>query len=266
MAAEESDLDEIFFLMMQTGEIETFKSTLQEALSKTPRLLLHKNMYGMTLLHFAARNADIEAIESLIEMGADPAQRGGCDGKQTALHYAASKSYFFAIYLKIFIKNLGGKDLTSLLMEVLPKGICSEINLLRALQQITLSRFESTLWEILEQCKLKGFSYECKHMLKHVQTQMKQRVFYQKSISTLMLLLQHTNTLEDFQLLLNSWLSKIDLKISHSLPSSPRIMLDSSSPILSRREPEENSDLEETLAEDYSEGRGTPHPRRKSVS
>jgi ankyrin repeat protein len=238
-----------------------------------------KNKLGMTLLHFAVRNGDIEATKILIENNADPSYAGGFNEKQTPLHCAVERSYFFAIYLKILIKNLKRKDLTALLMEVLPENVCPKITLPRILQQITLQQFESILWQVLAQSRPEEFSPRFQAVLTYVQTQMQvQGVSYPKTINTLMGILEYTNDLTDFNGLLKKLLSKVPLRTSFSVPTSPRIH--SSSPIFGAHNFSEeasldefNSDLfdtdrslnEDSLAEDSFDASAAPRFRRGSI-
>lgn len=147
MAAQEDEFNSAVCLMLEKGKGKEFNQKLEE----TPSLLGAKSEFGMTLLHLAARNGDVESIKSLIKNAADPSYAGGPDGKQTALHYAAENSYFFAIYLTLLIKKLTKDDFTKLCIQVLKSAKIPNDTLpfLGKVLQLTLEKFEVILKQVL---------------------------------------------------------------------------------------------------------------------
>lgn len=115
MAAQASDFDRLFTLMLMREEEEEFKAEIK----KNPSLVTIENEWHMTLLHIAARNGNRKICEILIENGADPSFPGGVRRNQTALHYAAEHSYSCAISLVHITQRLKQKDLTPLLGQIL---------------------------------------------------------------------------------------------------------------------------------------------------
>jgi hypothetical protein len=273
MAAQEDQFSETVYLMLNKGKKEKFKEKLQQM----PWLIEAKSKSNMTLLHLAARNGDVESIKILIEKDADPSYAGGHDGKQTALHYAAGNSRFFAIYVTALIKSLNGKDFTPFLMQIVAQNTPQNLKsgLRQTLQQITPQKFEFVLWQILEQAKSGDFSPEFGAALTHMQTQLQLQVQAQmqaqelpglRTIANLLMILQHTDNSQDFTLLLGQMLDEICLKRSASVPISP--VIHSSSPIFSpyncsREASPDGSDLgEDSLDSD----RTLIHRRRWSIS
>lgn len=264
MAAEEGELSEVLYLMLGAATRDEFRQKLENKPSLTAATSTAK-IGSMTLLHFAARNGDVESIKVLIENGADPSYAGGYDGKQTALHYAAMKSYFFAVYFTLLIKSLSGKDFTPLLMVVLPKSIFPELKLTlqQTLQKITLETFESSLWQALEQSSPEIFSFNLRIALENMQVKMKEQPQL-KTIANLIEIIQHSNEASDFILLLGQVLNRIAAKISSSFFASA--IIHPSSPIYSSQISSSNEASlgESDLDEDSIDFDTAPRHRRRN--
>ena len=191
MAAEEDSLDELFYLMLQVGREEDFRTELKNA----PTLIDATNQFGMTLLHWAVRNGNIEIIKILIEHGADPSFPIGLNGNKTALHLAAQNSYFFAIYLTQLINQLTGKDFTPLLTQVLHQELNERMSILNtSLQQITNQLKSNDLMPLLAQV----LQQELKESISLLKKNLQQIKKLEEKLQLLMYLLQE-NLLQEFE-------------------------------------------------------------------
>ncbi len=258
------DFDRLLNLMLTVGKEEEFNAELKEK----PSLVKIKNECHMTLLHMAARNGNIEIWEILIENGADPFFLGGVRRNQTALHFAAQNSYFFAVFLTQLTKKWG-KDLTPLLEQVLQqityeifkstlmpilkqskelKATLSLLNellqqiekleetfqlLMCVLQKNLLQEILPTLAHILMQSNPGSFSPSFQKVLTHVQTNLSGI----NTTSELMAILKCANAPRDFTLLLEQLLDTVTVNLKSSTFITPHI-LHLSSPIFNYRKPD----------------------------